>query len=90
MPVLIKLQHFPITARQWHHKWSQRLAWYRGQQWTVPPRVVLVDLTGQTPETVAPPRNIIRVTRIEDVPKAQMRLSMSKRDPAIMVEPANQ
>jgi hypothetical protein len=73
VPLLIEVQRTPITARQWHRKWEQRLTWYRSRAWAPPARVVLVDLTGQQAETVCVPRGTIRVTRVEDAPRAILR-----------------
>lgn len=74
VPLLIELQRTPITTRQWRRKWEQRVQWYRRQTWTRYPQVVLVDLTGQTAETVGLPRGAIRVTSIEALPRALAKL----------------
>jgi hypothetical protein len=64
IPLLIEYQRTPITERQWKAKWERRIQWYRTQKWEQPPRVVLVNTTGQQEGTLHLPRNTIHVRDI--------------------------
>jgi hypothetical protein len=64
MPLLIEYQRTPITERQWMTKWERRTQWYRAQKWHKPPKVVLVNATGQQEGTIHLPRNTIHVRDI--------------------------
>jgi hypothetical protein len=63
-PYLIEYQRTPITERQWMAKWERRIQWYRAQKWHTPPKVVLVNATGQQEGTIHLPRNTIHVRDI--------------------------